>query len=399
MRKIFTTISTYSAIIVVALVVFASGFFAGKFRDSGFDPVYFNNVDAYETVDFSEFLKVWEIIDEKYKPADDDAKISDKEKMYGAISGLVESLGDPYSQFFPPAESSEFESTISGEFFGIGMEVDMKDDLIVVVSPLKGTPAEKAGILPGDIVFAINDEPTLSMTLSEAVDKIRGPLGTKVKLTMLREGVDEPIELEITREKINIPTLKTEYKDDVFIISLYNFSANSANQYRSALREFISSGKSKMILDLRGNPGGYLEAAVDMASWYLPAGKIIVRENFGDKEKIIRSKGYDIFTDELKMVVLINKGSASASEILAGALKEHKIATIVGVDSFGKGSVQEVIDINDETSLKITIAQWLTPDGNSISNGGLKPDVIVDTAPEGVELKDYQMQKALELLK
>jgi len=388
--------------IVVAAVVFFSGFWAGQ-GGSFYDVKNYVNgaVTTPNDVDLSYFWQVWSLIDQKFIAASTTEMATSDDRVLGAIKGMVDSLNDPYTEFLLPKENEKFESIIQGEFSGIGMEVGIKNEVITVVSPLKNSPAEKAGIKSKDVVVAIDGISTASMSLDEAVSKIRGQSGTKVKLTLLREGATELFDIEVVRAVINIPTLETKVVDDVYVISLYNFGANATTEFRSALRDFISSKKNKLILDLRGNPGGFLEAAVDIASLYLPAGKIVVRERFNDtdEEKIFRSKGYDIFNDSLRMVILVDDGSASASEILAGALKEHKIATIVGSNTFGKGSVQELIKVTKETSLKVTVAQWLTPDGTSISDGGLKPDVVVDKAPEGTKLADYQMQKALELLK
>ncbi len=289
---------------------------------------------------------------------------------------------------------------ISGNFGGVGMELGVKDKNIVVVSPLKGSPAEKAGIKKGDIVLSIDGTSTAEMSIDEAVKLIRGTVGTSIKLEVAREGVKNPIDISVTREIINIPTTDTEIKGDVFIIHLYNFYATSPDKFRDALREFVASGKTKLVLDLRGNPGGYLDAAVDMASFFLPMGKIIVKENYGPNidETVYRSKGYDIFNN-LKMVVLIDEGSASASEILAGALHEQGIAKLVGTRSFGKGSVQELVPITSDTSLKVTVARWLTPNGNSISDGGLKPDVEVKLDETAFKAgKDTQIEKALEVV-
>jgi len=239
------------------------------------------------------------------------------------------------------------------------------------------------------------------MTINEAVNLIKGEKGTIVTLTLFRLGTDEPFEIKVTRDKINIPSIDTKIVEDVFVISLYNFSANSATDFRKALIEFVKSGKENIILDLRGNPGGFLNASVDIASWFLPAGKIIVTEDFGDgKQKFFRSKGYDIFDKNFEMIVLVDRGSASASEILAGALKEHGVAKIVGTNTFGKGSVQELVPITSDTSLKVTIARWLTPDGSSISDGGLSPNILIDTVPEGIELElsDYQFNEAIRIL-
>ncbi|HRY30957.1 MAG TPA: S41 family peptidase [Candidatus Paceibacterota bacterium] len=401
MNRLFKKFLVCGAVGAVAVIIFSSGFWSG--RGVGFSDVkdYFDGkVLASEEIDLDDFWEVWELIDQKFISASSTEEVSSSDRVLGAIKGMVNSLNDPYTEFLLPEENEKFETTIQGEFSGIGMEVGIRDDLVTVISPLKNSPAERAGIKSGDIVAGIDGISTASMSLDEAVDKIRGPEGTKVKLTLIREGETEALEIEVTRAIINIPTLETEIRDDVFIIYLYNFSANVTSEFRSALREFVSAKTNKLILDLRGNPGGFLSAAVDLASWFLPSGKIVVREQFknGDDEKIFRSKGYNIFNDNLKMIILIDGGSASASEILAGALKEHKVATVLGTNTFGKGSVQELIKITKDTSLKVTTAQWLTPDGKSISDGGLEPEIIVDSAPEGVELADYQLEEALKLL-
>ena len=240
------------------------------------------------------------------------------------------------------------------------------------------------------------------MTLEKAVSLIRGKKGTEVRLTLARSSTPTPFEIKIVRDTITIPTVDTEFRENgVFVISLHNFSAVSPDLFREALRDFVISRSTKLVLDLRGNPGGYLEAAVDMASWFLPAGEVIVREEAGRNGAgdVFRSRGYNIFNNKLKMVILVNGGSASASEILAGALQEHHKATLVGEKTFGKGSVQELFPVTGDTSLKITIARWLTPNGVSISEGGLKPDVEVKITEEDIKKqKDPQMDKAIELL-
>jgi carboxyl-terminal processing protease len=249
------------------------------------------------------------------------------------------------------------------------------------------------------------------MSVDAAVKLIRGKKGTSVTLTILREGHKDSIEKTVVRDVINIPTLDTEVKypagaektkgNAIFVIKLYNFSAISPELFRQALREFVASGAHKLVLDLRGNPGGYLDAAVSMASWFIPSGKVVVTEDFGPNEdpKVYRSRGPAIFNNNLRFVVLVDGGSASASEILAGALQEHGVAQVVGVNTFGKGSVQELIKITPETSLKVTVARWLTPKGNSISEGGLKPDFEVKMTPDDVAAgKDLQMNKAIEIL-
>lgn len=351
-------------------------------------------------VDFDPFWKAWGILNDKFVTKK--KMPTDQEKVWGAISGLAASMGDPYTTFFPPAESKVFAETISGEFGGVGMEIGMRDKLITVISPLKDTPAFRAGIMSGDKILKINGTSTAEMSVDKAVNLIRGKKGTFVTLNIYRENKKEPFDVRVMRDTIQIPTLDTENRTDgIFVIRLYSFSANSPELFRDALRQFVESGKERLVLDLRGNPGGYLEAAVDMASWFLPVGKTIVREDAGRNggEKSFKSLGYNIFNNKLKMVILVNKGSASASEILAGALSEQGIAKLVGETTFGKGSVQELIPITSDTSLKVTIARWLTPNGISISEEGIKPDVDVEIKDSDITKKiDPQMNKAVELL-
>jgi carboxyl-terminal processing protease len=350
-------------------------------------------------IDFSPFWKVWQAIDKKYPEA---SKINGENRVYGAISGLVSSLNDPYSVFFTPEEAKSFEEEIAGNFEGIGMEIVIKDDILTVVAPLKDTPAYRANIKPGDKILKIDDTSTIDLSAEEGVKLIRGPKGTEVTLTISREGWEKAREIKVTRDVINIPTIDTELRSDgIFVIELYSFSANSAKLFRNAIKDFANSGSDKLILDMRGNPGGYLDAAVDISSWFLESGKTVVVEDYANNKdpKIYRSKGYDVFTDKLKFIILIDGGSASASEIVAGALQDHKRATLVGSQSFGKGSVQEVIDITKDTLLKITVAKWLTPNGNSISEKGLTPDYEIDITEKDLkDKKDPQMDKAVELL-
>jgi carboxyl-terminal processing protease len=282
------------------------------------------------------------------------------------------------------------------------MEVGIKDKVLTVISPLKDTPAYRANIKPGDKILKINNKVTSSLSIEDAIKLIRGEVGTTVTLTIFREGNKEPMEVKIVREIINIPTLDTELrKDGIFVIKLYSFSANSSGLFRNAIKKFSESGSDKLLLDLRGNPGGYLDAAVDISSWFLPTGKVVVTEDYGNnkKQEIYRSRGYDIFNNNLKFAILIDGGSASASEIVAGAMQDHKRATLVGEKSFGKGSVQEAIKITGDTLLKITVAKWLTPNGNLIAEKGLTPDYTVPfTSKDAEEKKDPQMDKAVSLL-
>lgn len=395
----FKRVAIVLIIVILLGASFAGGVYAGTKKSEEVAKVTsLFNKDTDEVLadtDFEPFWKVWNIIEEKYP----NGKVTNQDKVWGAIEGLASSLNDPYTVFFPPKENKNFKDEISGSFGGVGMEVGKKEGVLVVIAPLKKSPAEKAGIKAGDIILKIDETPATDLSVEKAISLIRGKEGTKVKLTIKREGENDLKEINVTRQIISLEIIDTESrKDGIFVITLSSFSEDSANLFRNALREFVDSESKKLVLDLRGNPGGYLNAAVDMASWFLPAGKPIVKEHFanGDNEQVYRSKGYDIFTKNLKMVILVDKGSASASEILAGALSEYDIAKLVGTQTYGKGSVQELIDITPDTSLKITIAKWMTPNDLSISDKGLEPDVVVEAGSD--KDKDPQFDKAIEIL-
>lgn len=395
---------------IFAVLFFSFGFYFGLGQTP--EVVKVRGLEGKEapaevSADFNNFWRVWNLIDEKYVPSnpEDDESASSQKRVWGAIRGMVASLGDPNTVFLLPKEHELFEEEINGNFEGVGMEVGIRDDILTVIAPLKNTPAYRAGIKSGDKIFKIGDKETANLTVDEAVFLIRGKRGTSVDLVLFREGQNEPIEITLIRDVIDIPTLDTEWNGDVFIIRLYNFSGNSQDVFRSALRQFIIQSygqpEKKMILDLRSNPGGFLNSSIDITSWFLPVGKIVVKEDFGGKREDIihRSRGYNVFGENLKMAILIDGGSASASEIVAGALSEHGVATLVGSRSFGKGSVQELVKIPPDTSLKVTVARWITPNGRSISVEGLVPDYEVETTDEDIkEGRDPVMEKALEIL-
>jgi carboxyl-terminal processing protease len=240
------------------------------------------------------------------------------------------------------------------------------------------------------------------MDVTTAVHRIRGPKDSQVDLLMYREGWSAPKDVKVTRDVINVPIVTTKKMDNgIFVITVSSFTENSAELFKNALQEFVDSGSSKLILDLRGNPGGYLDAAVDMASWFLPQGAVVVTEDYaGHQPNVVhRSRGYDIFTAGLPFVILVDHGSASASEILSGALQQHHVAKLVGTNTFGKGSVQELMDITPNTALKITVARWLEPDGTHIPLEGIDPDVRVDVTDADVKAgKDSQMDKAVQMV-
>ena len=416
---------TLRRIATLCLVIFAVtvSFFAGLYVDAqksapevSIKNVSNKNIKKPAEVDFSTFWTVWNTLNDKFVKTGSSTAIAasttlasqkalddTQDRVYGAIKGMVDSLGDPYTTFFTPDENKNFETELSGSLEGVGMEVGIKDGLIIVISPLKGSPADKAGVLSGDKIIQIDSTPTSGLNVSDAVGLLRGKSGTTVKLTLARDGKTDPVVVSIVRDTINIPVIDTQKIPDkkVFVIRIYSFSLNSAALFRNALRDFVSSGYSKLVLDLRNNPGGYLESAVDMGSWFLPSGKTIVTEDYGKKQEpdVYKSYGYNIFNNGLKMAILVNNGSASASEILAGALSEYKIASLVGEKTFGKGSVQELVPIQGGGALKVTIARWLTPNGISISEEGLVPQYEVKITPDDVKNgKDPQMQKALQVL-
>lgn len=413
MRIFFTTLYrrragwTIPLVLAVLCVLFGVGALGYSFgqksvrsEKNGVVGLINKTSNTTETVDFEAFWKTWNIINDRFVPIA--TTTSDQQKVYGAIAGLAGSLQDPYTVFFPPAEKKEFEEQVSGQFEGVGMEVGMKDGIVTVVAPLKGNPAERAGMKTGDKILKIDDTVTAGMTVDDAVRRIRGKQGTIVRLTVYREGVKDPFEVSIIRDKISVPTVEGILRDDkVFVIRVHNFSGVVVDQFREALRDFVVSGSTRLVVDLRSNPGGYLEAAVEMASWFLPQGVVVVSEDRGGKgtAETFRSKGYDAFGDSIQIVVLVDGGSASASEIFAGALRDHGRATLIGTKTFGKGSVQELVPITADTALKLTIAHWLTPNGSSISGNGLTPDYEVVLTDEDVDrLFDAQMEAAAAFL-
>ncbi|MEK7604552.1 MAG: S41 family peptidase [Patescibacteria group bacterium] len=366
-------------------------------------PFFGDQLDATpdQRADLSSFWKAWNALNQNYVITHASTSLpSVKDRLYGAISGLADSYNDPYTVFFPPVEAKKFAESISGSFGGLGVEIDVKDRVLTVVAPLKGTPAEAAGMQPGDIIAAIDGRSTDGISTDEAVSKIRGPIGTVVTLTLIRDR--KSFDVSVTRATIQVPETEDGFVKDtpVYRIALYQFTVNSADLFNQAFGRFKESGATRLIVDLRGNPGGYLDAAVDIASHFLPKGAQVVIEDFGDtQEKAVHtSAGYNDLPSGTKVVVLVDGGSASASEIVAGALQDAKVATVIGTKSFGKGSVQTLIDL-DGGSLKVTVARWVTPAGHWIMGNGITPDIIVPySAKDAAAKTDPQKARAVEFL-
>lgn len=344
-------------------------------------------------LDFSVFWEAWDILEREFY-----GEIpSPEERMYSAIKGVISSLGDPYTSFLDPKQASLARQDITGSFEGIGAVVDMREGRLVIVEVLEGQPAEKAGLKSGDIILKVDDKPIENMSLMEAVLLIRGPKGTPVKLTVYREGLEEPFEVTIIRQRIEIPTLSYKMLEgNIAYIKLREFNEIAPRKLREALKELMPQKPRGIILDLRGNPGGLLSAAVEVASQFVDRSPILIERLKNGEQKLFKPVPGGLATDpSIPMVVLINGASASASEIVAGAIRDHGRGILMGEKTLGKGSVQQPFTLKDGSELRVTIARWFTPSGQAIHEKGLTPDVEVKQGEEG---KDIQLEKAVEYL-
>ncbi|MFA6424296.1 MAG: S41 family peptidase [Candidatus Magasanikbacteria bacterium] len=395
--------------VIMAIMLFGFGIAAGQFlalkrsttnaaENSDWSTNIINfSVDKNLTkdVEFDQFWEVWQKVKTKYAKQ----PVSDSDLFYGAMQGLVAGVGDPYTVYFPPKAAEEFNKNLDGEFSGIGAEIGIKNNELVVIAPLPGTPAEKAGLFPGDRIYAIDKVITINMDASMAVLKIRGQASTTVVLTIMRNGFTKTKDISIVRQKINIPSVMYSVKNtNIAYLRVMQFNQNTLPELEKAIKQIQTKKISKLIIDLRNNPGGYLDSAVDMASKWIPEGKI-VSEKYSNGDVNDHYTSGDHPLEKIKTVVLVNGGSASASEILAGALQDHKKATIIGEKTFGKGSVQEYESLSDGSSVKITVALWYTPNDKNINEEGIKPDVEVkeDWAKEKVGT-DIMVTKAISIL-
>ena len=392
---------------LVAAIAFGTGIVLGGSGSSAavvsHIPLVGDGLDATpdQRADLTDFWKAWNALETHYVITHASSTLpSVKERIFGAIEGLASSYGDPYTVYFPPKEAKAFSDNISGSFAGVGMEIDVKNGVLTVIAPLKGTPAEAAGIKAGDQVAAIDGKSTDGLAVDKAVNENRGPVGTTVEFTIIRGG--KSLDIKIVRDTIQVPETDDglDAASGVYHIALYEFTANSANLFDQAFERFKRSGSTMLVIDLRGNPGGYLDSAVDIASHFLSKGATIVTEDFGGKDtnQVHTSLGYADVPAGTKIAVLIDGGSASASEILAGALQDTHVATLVGTKSFGKGSVQTLLDL-DNGSLKVAVARWITPAGHWIMGNGVTPDISVPfTASDATAKRDPQMARAIQFL-
>jgi len=394
-------------LILLLILVFTIGVLFGLANSDKISRVVFYNggqtinkdeAYKYQKTDFSQFFDVWDLIKENFYKK---SEITESQLFYGAIAGSVESLNDPYSVYFNPEQTEEFKNELEGSFEGIGAEIGIKKEILTVISVIDNSPAQKAGLQPKDKILAIDDQDTINMSLDEAINLIRGESSTTVSLIIKREGVDEFIKLDIVRQQIEVESVSWQMlQGNIAYIELNSFNEDTSSKFKKIVNEIITSNPSGIILDLRYNPGGYLQTAVDIASYWIAEDKLVVGEDYGDQ-----SKNYDYLSSghnklmDYPTVVLINVGSASASEIVAGALHDYGLATLVGETTFGKGTIQDFTELDDGSALKLTIARWLTPNGSLIEDNGIEPDYYIELTQDDYDNDiDPQLDMAMELL-
>lgn len=399
LRKIVLTVLAVCLIFSVGFIAGNNQLFAKKLSISDVKidrsiPGTRNNVD------FSLFWRVWDSLEESYF---DKSRLDPGKMVYGAIKGMVEAVGDPYTAFLEPSENKVVEEDLSGSFQGVGIQIGFKGTQLAVVAPMPGTPADEAGLKAGDFIIGIKDEKkgidrgTVGISLPDAVEAIRGPAGSKVTLLIVRDGSDEPITFDLVRRDIIVPSVVLEFVGDnknIAHLKLMKFGGETEKEWNEKVQEILKSKADRIILDVRNNPGGYLQGAVDLAGDFLPNGSVVVIEEGSGKRtneyktnSIPRLKQYPL-------VVLVNGGSASASEILSGALRDKAQIKIVGTKTFGKGTIQEPRKLDGGAGIHITIAKWLTPNKTWVNEKGLEPDVIIDD--EVATSDDEQLIKAIE---
>ncbi len=392
-----------AAAVAIIVILTGSGFFLGFTAGRKIpEAIIVSGVQGLTNAtttpaNFGTFWEAWQDINDNYLKA---ADVSDGTKVQGAISGLVQSLGDPYSVYFTPDAAKSFMEDVEGTFSGIGAEIGVQQGHLVIIAPLKDTPADKAGLKPNDQILFIDATSTDSLSVDQAIAYIRGDTGTTVKLTIDRQGWDKPKVFPIVRQPITSPTLDFKMlPGHIAYVQLYSFNASAESLFWNAMLKAANAGTDGLILDLRGDPGGYLDVAVNLAGWFLPRGTVVVKE--AGRQGIsdtLRADGNAALA-KVPVVVLIDNGSASASEILAGALRDDRGAKLVGEQSFGKGTVQEFVDLSDGSVIKLTIAHWVLPSGKILENGGLVPDYPVPISDaQAAAGEDPQLAKAIQVL-
>lgn len=393
--------------LIVGIICFALGWQATVWGligdkkgpiDDYLDTPILNGQNGHE-VDMDLFWTVWGELEDRYVDLE---ALQNDDMVYGAIQGMVDALGDPYTVFMTPKESTEFNASLEGTLEGIGAELTVKDKNLVIVSPLRGSPSEKAGLLPGDIIYKIEGEFANEMTLIEAVMKIRGENGTTVTLTIIRDNLEDPFDVSIVRDSIDIESVSVEKLDNAIVyLSVNQFNDKTSDEFGKAISEMLLDEPEGLIVDLRFNGGGYLDIAVDLLSYLLPSDTeavTITERGKDDNNNVMYTNGSPKILN-VPLVVIVNESSASASEIVAGAVQDHKRGVVLGVKTFGKGTVQEVENFSDGSSIRMTIAKWYTPEGRNIDKIGLTPDIIVEITDEDIENEyDAQKEAAIEYL-
>ena len=381
---------------IIIVICLGIGFFGGL----KYDAYRAQNINAIkpEEVDLSSFWQAWNLLHDNFFGK---SELKTQDLIYGAIEGMVKSADDPYTVFFPPAESKAFTEQIQGSFGGVGVEIGMRNNVLTVIAPIKDSPAYIAGIQSGDSITKIDDKPTDGMDINEAVTLIRGKKGTSVMLSLYRESNNNLFDVKVIRDTIKIPATEWKMLDgNIAYLQVSVFSQNVDQEFQKAAVEISKSSATKIILDLRNNPGGLLDSSVNLAGYFLEEGKtVMIERESGGQETIFKTR-HSALLKNYPLVVIINKGSASASEILAGALRDNRNVTIVGETSFGKGSVQDIFDMPQGATVKITIAKWFTPNGNSIDEDGIKPNVEITRSDDDINNgTDSQLDKAMEIIK
>lgn len=387
-------------------IFFIFGFSVGRdhpIENVPFDYAKVHNKEGSESVDFGLFWEVWDLVKEKYVDHDN---LKAQEMIYGAINGMLAATGDPYTVFLDPEDNAALNEELSGSFEGIGAEVGMKDNIVTIVTPLDESPAQKAGLRAGDKVVEIDGESTTSMTIDDAVKRMRGPKGTELHLKIFRmsDASDaQTQDLTVVRDTIHLDSVRVSFLENESIahVKITQFGDETIREFNQAISDVMSKKARGVIVDVRNNPGGILYTVTVVASKFLPNNAVVViEEDAQDKRTNLYTTGAHPFLD-VPVVVLINEGSASASEILAGALRDNRDDVIlVGQKSFGKGSVQELIPMSDTTAAKITVAKWLTPNGDQINKVGITPEEIVEYTEEDYKNdRDPQLDRAVEIMK